>query len=77
MDNDGRFDMGDLDDVSATHELEPMSLREIANEFAATAAEMTPEQRACIRQSMTWQLLQKCEWTPGDLEFLVEAGIKP
>lgn len=77
MDNDNRFDLGDLDDASPTHELEPMSLREIANHFASTAAQMTPEQRACIRQAMTWKLLHECHWTPGDLEFLREAGVKP
>jgi hypothetical protein len=77
VDNDGRFDFGDLDAPDQAHELEPMSLQEIANEFAAAATEMTPEQRACIRQAMAWQLLREVEWTPGDLEFLAEAGIRP
>ena len=77
MDNDGRFDLGDVDDAPNPHELKPVSLQEIANEWAAMAAQMTPEQRACIRQAMTWQLLHQCEWTPADLEFLAEAGIKP
>jgi hypothetical protein len=66
----------DADDVPE-FSLEPLSLAEAADLFCHTAAEMTPEQRACIRQAVAWELLHQCEWTPGDLEFLAEAGIRP
>ena len=75
-DNDSdRYDLGDVDGTD--YELQPMGLREIAETFCRAADAMTTEEKACLRQDLGWELPQSIVWTPGDLEFLAEAGIKP
>jgi hypothetical protein len=56
VDNDGRFDLGDLDDDSPTHELEPITLQQAADILCRAASTLTPEQKAECRAVLMEQL---------------------
>jgi hypothetical protein len=54
VDNDGRFDFGDLD--TSPHELEPITLQQASDILGRAASALTPEQKAECRAALAEQL---------------------
>jgi hypothetical protein len=54
VDNDGRFDFGDLD--APDYELEPITLQQAADILCRAASTLTPEQKAECRAALMEQL---------------------